>query len=336
MELIDTPGFNSGDASHDAVVRRAFEMADVAIWLFDARQAGRESERVALEEVRAAALPVLGVLNKIDQCAPEDHARLVAHLREGVGALAPCVAAVSARAALSQHDPEGAWQTLTRYLDEHLLANREAWKHARVARRCRVAVDEALAACDEEDTRQRAVQEGCAALSAAIATLREVLLVRGPALRRDVAASLREQLRGVADDRVQGREALVADAIAEVGWRARARALDAIANELRAVEELSARAGLVAPAAADVATAAVVQWFDRAVAEGTRDAEQPSHDVPHVGAFLSSDPLARIEAAAERRARMGALLDETLRVALHAARDALSKVHTPSVPLDGF
>src|SRR5262249_37573223 len=147
VELIDTPGFNAGDSAHEAAVRRAFEIADVALWLFDARQAGKLSETGPLTEAREARLPVIGVRNKIDPVRPAERPRPLALLREGFRELAPLALALSAREALAAAvalADEGAARgeaeraaardalaasgmaAFFAYLDEHLVAQRAA------------------------------------------------------------------------------------------------------------------------------------------------------------------------------------------------------------------
>ncbi len=45
VEILDTPGFNAPDPGTREVARSAFEEADVALWLLDATQALKQSER---------------------------------------------------------------------------------------------------------------------------------------------------------------------------------------------------------------------------------------------------------------------------------------------------
>ena len=45
VNLVDTPGFNSIVPEHEKVARAFIERADAVVWLFDAGQPGKESER---------------------------------------------------------------------------------------------------------------------------------------------------------------------------------------------------------------------------------------------------------------------------------------------------
>jgi len=72
VEVIDTPGFNAPDASHTEAARAAFEEADAVLWLLDATQAMKKSERDVLEQVRAARLPIQVLVNKADRLGPGD------------------------------------------------------------------------------------------------------------------------------------------------------------------------------------------------------------------------------------------------------------------------
>jgi GTP-binding protein EngB required for normal cell division len=67
IELIDTPGFNAPDVSHIERAQAAFEHAHVAIWLFDAAQPLKESERAVLSKIGALDTPFLVLLNKADR-----------------------------------------------------------------------------------------------------------------------------------------------------------------------------------------------------------------------------------------------------------------------------
>ena len=58
VEILDTPGFNAPDAHHAELARQAFEEADAALWLLDAGQPMKQTERGVLDEARAARLPV--------------------------------------------------------------------------------------------------------------------------------------------------------------------------------------------------------------------------------------------------------------------------------------
>jgi small GTP-binding protein len=90
VEILDTPGFNAPDARHTEVARRAFEEADAAIWLLDAGQPMKRTEREIFEEARAARLPMQVLVNKADRLTPAEGERVLAAVEEGLagGALA--------------------------------------------------------------------------------------------------------------------------------------------------------------------------------------------------------------------------------------------------------
>jgi GTP-binding protein EngB required for normal cell division len=84
VEILDTPGFNAQDPEHARVARSAFEEADVAVWLLDATQAIKQSERAVLEEAKRTGLPVQFLVNKTDRLAPPEIDRVLAGVRAGL------------------------------------------------------------------------------------------------------------------------------------------------------------------------------------------------------------------------------------------------------------
>jgi tetratricopeptide (TPR) repeat protein len=334
LELLDTPGFNAGDPEHERAVRRSFELADVGLWLFDARQAGRHSELEPLQEARARGLPVYGVLNKTDQCPPEALALVLRQLQEGFQGLCPLVAAVAAREALGNPSGAPGWGDFVSLVDDALVGRREAWKHHRAAGRATALLGEVQASLTARRAREAARQAAEEALAEALGRLREALQASARDLRREVALGLREQLRSLQD--AEAPEALVSDAVAEVGWRARERALTALGDSLREAEALAVTLGLVPPGAPTLATAAVVPWLDLFVAEGVRDAQLPAAQAARVDTLVSfspGDPFTVLEAASQGAAdppRDGAL--EALETALEVALEVLPGHLPPAVP----
>lgn len=334
LELIDTPGFNAGDDAHEEAVRRAFDLADVGLWLFDARQAGRHSEASAIDEAAASGLTLVSVLNKIDQAPVAERAALEAYVRGAFGARVPCVASVSAKAALAAVRAgdgralhESGWERLSRWVDGELLGRRTAWKRARVAWRARGLVEEAQATLAARERARGTKRAAVAALGEVIMTLREALLRAGASLRRDVEVALGDELRGLTDERAEGRDALVADAVAEVGWRARGRALTTLAPQLRELERLGVTVGVVAPEATELLTAPLVQWLDHQVAAGVRAAWGGATGQ----SFVASDPLALLEAAVDRVGRDVDGPGDALRIALEVACETLQREVAPTV-----
>ncbi len=104
FELLDTPGFNAPDAEHAAAARAVLAEAHVALWLLDATQPLKESERRVLGELGRGRLPVQALVNKIDRLEPGAlpgvEAYVASALAEvGLGSLAAPVS-FSARRAL--------------------------------------------------------------------------------------------------------------------------------------------------------------------------------------------------------------------------------------------
>ena len=85
VEILDTPGFNAPDPRHTQVALSAFERADAVVWLLDATQAMKQSERAVLEEAERARLPVQILVNKADRLAPDDLARVLAGVAVALG-----------------------------------------------------------------------------------------------------------------------------------------------------------------------------------------------------------------------------------------------------------
>ena len=77
VEILDTPGFNAPDPRHTESARAAFNEADIAIWLFDATQAMKQTERAVLEEAQRAKVPLQMLLNKADRLGPEAMTRVM-------------------------------------------------------------------------------------------------------------------------------------------------------------------------------------------------------------------------------------------------------------------
>ena len=102
VNIVDTPGLNSILPEHEAVARGFIARADAVIWVFTASQAGKASERRALESIRQEGKRVLGVLNKRDQLSASDVTDLVSYVQTELGDLVELVVPVSARIALDQ------------------------------------------------------------------------------------------------------------------------------------------------------------------------------------------------------------------------------------------
>jgi small GTP-binding protein len=145
VEVIDTPGFNAPDASHAEAAREAFEEADAVLWLLDAAQAMKKTERDVLEQVKAARLPIQMLVNKADRLKPDDLEKVMAMVREsldvvGITSWAPPLA-FSARLALKgklgDADALAAsgWSAVEALLDAEIVGKSEALKERALRRR---------------------------------------------------------------------------------------------------------------------------------------------------------------------------------------------------------
>lgn len=84
IEVVDTPGFNSLDPTHAELARSMFEQADIALWVLDAGQALKETERAALEDAQRRNLPFLVVVNKADRLSENDLGKVLLNLESSL------------------------------------------------------------------------------------------------------------------------------------------------------------------------------------------------------------------------------------------------------------
>ncbi len=146
VEILDTPGFNAPDDRHTRAARSAFEDADVAIWLLDASQPLKQSERAVLEEAKAQTLPLQLLVNKADRLKPEQVANVLELVRTALEevqltSLAPPIA-LSARLALAGKLGDEAalaasgWPDVQKLLDETIVGRSDELKEKALRRRC--------------------------------------------------------------------------------------------------------------------------------------------------------------------------------------------------------
>jgi GTP-binding protein EngB required for normal cell division len=166
VEILDTPGFNAPDLRHAEAARSAFEEADAAIWLLDAGQPLKQSERRILEEAKAARLPVQILVNKADRLKPDEIARVMEAVTEsldatGIRSWAPPIA-LSARLALQGKlgDEEAltrsGWSIVQALLDEQILGRSDELKERGLRRRAARAVAELSRRASTLATEERA------------------------------------------------------------------------------------------------------------------------------------------------------------------------------------
>ena len=145
VEILDTPGFNAPDVRHAQSARSAFEEADAAIWLLDAGQPLKQSERRILEEAKAARLPVQILVNKADRLKPEQLEHVMSVVDQSLGETGirswAQPIALSARLALQgKLGDEDAltksnWAAVQALLDEQLIGRSDELKERGLRRR---------------------------------------------------------------------------------------------------------------------------------------------------------------------------------------------------------
>jgi small GTP-binding protein len=100
VNVVDTPGLNSIHPEHEATARKFIAEADAVLWLFTVDQAAKATEGEALGKIKAAGKKILGVINKIDRCSPEELQRIIAHVSDALGEHLETIVPFAAREAL--------------------------------------------------------------------------------------------------------------------------------------------------------------------------------------------------------------------------------------------
>ncbi|WP_394830788.1 dynamin family protein [Pendulispora rubella] len=145
VEIIDTPGFNAPDVRHGEAARAAFDEADAVVWLFDAGQALKQSERLVLDEAKAARIPVQILVNKADRLSPADLGKVMDRVAQELGDLGVASwttpLALSARLALAGRLGDekalaaSGWTAVQTLLDEQLVGRSTELKERALRRR---------------------------------------------------------------------------------------------------------------------------------------------------------------------------------------------------------
>lgn len=180
VEILDTPGFNAPDVRHTEAARSAFEEADAAIWLLDAGQPMKQSERRILEEAKATRLPVQILVNKADRLKPADLEKVMSTVGEaltetGIRSWAKPLA-LSARMALQGKLgdetalAESGWTEVQQLLDEQIVGRSDELKERGLRRRAARVVGSMLERAREHADSERA------AIDAARARAQELAL----------------------------------------------------------------------------------------------------------------------------------------------------------------
>lgn len=171
--LVDTPGLNSILPAHEETARGFITRADAVVWVFSASQAGKQTEREALAEIRGEGVRVLGVINKIDQLQASDREAVVAHLSSELDGLVEAVIPVSAREALTASGADsgaGNFGAITEALESRFFGHARQLKRQALERRINVIAAEAARIYQREHEQAVASRHQLSHAAAAIET----------------------------------------------------------------------------------------------------------------------------------------------------------------------
>ncbi len=327
VELLDTPGSNAAEGADPAATARALELADLALWVFDASQAGKATEREAIAAVERAGVPVLPVLHKIDRvgaAGADIVARTLAAETDG---------AVVVLAAMSARTGEG-WDAFTTMVRERVIERGDGWKRLRATTRLRSVLEplradlEAAEAADVERRRTRAL------LVEAIAALRRAVSSRTDAIRREVRAVMRDRWSGLRGAGGAPSEVVLRDLVGELSHRVVERERALLAKERADVVDLAERAGVVGVEAAVLLTAPADREVRAAVHDGVRDAVDDAMRPSSLGGarpepptFDTVDPWGELLRAVDDAAHEPDASRIALRAAVRAAERCVSAWH---------
>ncbi len=176
VNLVDTPGLNSILPEHEETARQFIAQADAVVWLFSVGQAGKASERAALERIRSEHKRILGVVNKIDAVGEAERSTVLAHLSAELGQLVEVLVPFSAREALHGQAERANRAELERVLEERFFSRAELIKRESALRRLGTLLAEA-----GDRTQKLLASDRSAEFAAAIAAVRteEGLFLQG-------------------------------------------------------------------------------------------------------------------------------------------------------------
>ncbi len=274
VEILDTPGFNAPDAAHTDAARRAFTEAHAAIWLLDAAQPLKESERAVLAEISGLGVPLLVLVNKLDRLdQPDQVAAALAHVTTGLAEAGLAVEAppiaFSARLALSGRAGDGAalersnWRSVESLLERTLVDRSDLLRERVLRRRARAIAVRLGAAAAQQAAERRRSSEGLERRSADLAAAASRIGAERTSLELKLEDGLESALgeldrelrpiRGVAEE-LSARRFIVARARATIGAALTRTALSFLALEPAAAryvaQRLKPRSELLAAAVA--------------------------------------------------------------------------------------
>jgi cellulose synthase operon protein C len=145
VELLDTPGFNAPDPAHARAARRALEEADAVLWLLDATQPFKDTERAVLEEIRSARTPIQILVNKRDRLKDQELTQVMTMVERALATvsitpLAPPIALSTKQALQGKLGDKDAWQAsnfaeVERILKEQFTGRARVLKEAALRKR---------------------------------------------------------------------------------------------------------------------------------------------------------------------------------------------------------
>lgn len=327
VEVIDTPGFNAPDPEHTKAARSAFDEAHLVLWLLDATQPLKDSERRIMDDAVARGLPIVALLNKGDRLREGEAPRVLGHVAEGLAeakipVLAPPVV-FSARLSLRGRLGDAAaleashWGEVEELLAREVVDRSAELKEAALRRRAaRLAVELRDAAssreADEVATAERATREADARRAAAGSLAARALEVGGALdrelepVRRALGGDLRP-LRALPEGALSRDPALGAYVATRFVDRFALPVADALGREgqlpvsprtLDAVRSVLAGAAATLDPAADLAAAPLARvWCAAAVAFARAAAEEAASRPPPGPARTVAARLAALGAA---------------------------------------
>ncbi len=126
--LVDTPGVNDLNEQRAEVTYGYVPRADAVVFLLDAGQALKDSEREFLKSrvLENARDRLIFVLGKMDMLSPDERTAVVDYTRKGLAGIAadPVLFALSARDWAKSHDPASGMPELIAYLERFLARDR--------------------------------------------------------------------------------------------------------------------------------------------------------------------------------------------------------------------
>ncbi len=153
VNIIDTPGLNSILPEHEAVARNFLQRADAVVWLFTANQAGKSTEKHALDSIAEQGVRVLGVLNKIDQLTEPQIAEILTFVESELGDRIETCIPISARRAM-RGEKESGWEELSEQLESRFFQDARKIKKQTLNRRLAHVHEQALSQVGEQAREQ--------------------------------------------------------------------------------------------------------------------------------------------------------------------------------------